>query len=378
MAMQAKVKRPKAISSRVLVPITRLAKVVAYCVVSPGTPAEYMPRPNTTAHCQGPIPPLEGTPIERLDSTQHTNTAVASRHAVHINHLGRERQRIEGHIKLNEIAAPQQHGKQQPAPFARHGGYDGEALPDAAAEIRQLLYETCAAEGMQQQRHHHHGPRDPRPEPGRGHQVGEAMVGVAVLPQIIQHGVAGKHESDQRQQSHHYGVAQAVGDHRAKHTVKGHILPPGYISRTPELAEARQHEIHRITAEYTEHQREKRHLDAEGAKLYAPSHGADHMAEDGQTQAEQYPAEVTLSAYHRHHIPHVLPLEKQIAEANADHQRHAELNQRAPHLAATALARRPWILDSAIHLLTESVTECAELIIFILNVGTHGPCVLTA
>lgn len=72
--MVMNVKMPRTISSSVWLPITRLANEVAYSLVSPGT--GYIDRPKMMAHCHGPMPPFDGTPIEMEVSTKHTSTAV--------------------------------------------------------------------------------------------------------------------------------------------------------------------------------------------------------------------------------------------------------------------------------------------------------------
>ena len=105
------------------------------------------------------------------------------------------------------------------------------------------------------------------------------------------------------------------------------MLSLGNVAGAPHLAEARKHEVHGVGAEDAQHKVEQRWIDAEGAQLYLPAHGAEYMRAYADGQSEANPTEMTFGADKAPHLAEIEVAEQQPAQPDAYNDGHAEFEQ---------------------------------------------------
>ena len=98
-------------------------------------------------------------------------------------------------------------------------------------------------------------------------------------------------------------------------TVVNDTFSTSGIARAPYLTQAREYEIDGICAEDTERGVPESCVDVEGTQLYAPAHGAEHVAEDADYKRQTNPPEVAVAAYDFHHLKEVDVVKQQPAQS---------------------------------------------------------------
>ena len=238
------------------------------------------------------------------------------------------RESEEGHVKLQEIAAPEYGRQQQPPAFAVHPCYGGETLPDSFEEVADTGHEFPLAESEQRPesdcRHD-----DAAPHEGGGQQRLYLGVSRRIGVDKLDERGRGESEGQKCQQGHNHCVGQPVGDHRPEDRREGRFLAVGDVARPPYLSKAGEDDVEGVGAEDGVEKYPEGGPDIYRLELDAPAGRPDDDGDDAYEQVEADKPEVAVFAYDSHHLPEIDVAEEGHAKSHADGQRNPEFQEPA-------------------------------------------------